>query len=70
MCAPLSLNVIVTLTFDLETTIGSSTSHDQPPYPWAMGSLVIDRTRFVYGPTDDRPTCSKQYTPSSSKGGG
>ena len=23
--------------------------------PWAMSSLVIERTRFVYGPTD-RPT--------------
>ena len=24
-------------------------------YSWAMSSLVIDRTRFVYGPTD-QPT--------------
>ena len=36
---------------------------------WAMSSLVIDWIRFVYGPTD-RPTCAKQYTPSSLKGGG
>ena len=36
--------------------------------PWTIRSLVIDRTRLVYGRTD-RPTCAKQYTPSSSKGG-
>ena len=35
--------------------------------PWAMSYLVIDRTRFVYRPTD-RSTFAKQYTPSSSKG--
>ena len=38
-----------------------------------MSSLVIEQTRFVYGPTDqpidrptDRPTYAKQYTPASS----
>ena len=35
--------------------------------PWAMSSLVIDRTRFVYGWTDQQ-TCAKQYTPTSLKG--
>ena len=38
----------------------------------ARSSLVIDRTRCVYGPTDiptEGPTCEKQYTPTSSKGG-
>ena len=50
MYAPLSLNVTVILTFDLETP----TSHDQPPYQVtrSMSYLVFDRTRFVYGPTD------------------
>ena len=57
MYAPPSLNVTVTLTFDLETPnlIGSSTSNDQPPYQvrrsLGFESQVIDRTRFVYGPT-------------------
>ena len=40
--------------------------------PWSTSSLVIDRTRLVHGPTY-RPTdvtCAKQYTTSSSKGGG
>ena len=64
-CLPISLNITVTLTFDIETpsSMGSSTSHDQQPYQvrisLGMGSLVSDRTRFVYGPTDrptDRPT--------------
>ena len=39
--------------------------------PWATSSLVIDQTRFVYGPTDlptDGWTCAKQYTPTSLKG--
>ena len=70
MYAPLSLNVTVTLTFDLETQ-NSSTSHDQPPcqvrrylgYGFSSYSLVIDWTRFVYGRTD-RPTdmCKALYS--------
>ena len=55
---PLSLNVTVTLTFDLVTQNSrgsSSTYHDQPDTKledsWAISSLVIGRTRFVYGPT-------------------
>ena len=45
--------------------------HTKLEDPWAMRFLVIDRTSFVDGPMDernDRPTCAKQYTPSSSKG--
>ena len=34
--------------------------------PWAMSSLVIDKTRFVYGPTARRT--DRQYTPTSSTG--
>ena len=37
-----------------------------------MSSLIIDRTRFVYGPTylpKDQPTSAKQYAPTSSKVG-
>ena len=26
--------------------------HNKLEDPWSMSSLVIDRTRFVYGPTD------------------
>ena len=47
--------------------------HTKVENPWAMSSLVIDRTRFAYGPMypwTDRPTSAKQYTPSSLKGGG
>ena len=58
---PLSLNVTVTLTFDLETpnSIGNRghllimPNHDtklEDPRP--MCSQVIDLTRFVYQPTD------------------
>ena len=39
--------------------------------PKSMSSLVIDRTRYVYGLTDlpmDRLTSAKQYTPSSRRG--
>ena len=50
--------------------------HTKLEDPWAISSLVIDRTNFFYGPTDrptyrptDGPTYAKQYTPSSSKGG-
>ena len=32
--------------------------HTKLEDPWGMSSLVIDWTRFVYG-----PTCAKQYTP-------
>ena len=46
--------------------------HTKLEDPWAIG---INRTWFFYGPTDgptdllmDRPTCAKQYTPTSSKG--
>ena len=74
---PLSLNVTVALTFDLETpnSIGGrllvmTNHHIKLEDPWATNSLVIDRTKFVYGPTDrqtdplnDGPTCTKQYTP-------
>ena len=42
--------------------------HTKLEDPWVIRSLVIDRTRFVYGPTD-RPTFAKQYTPTSSKRG-
>ena len=40
--------------------------HTKSEDTWAISSLVIDRTRFVYGPTDrptDGPTFAKQYTP-------
>ena len=43
--------------------------------PWAMSSILNDRTKFsVYGPSDlptNQPTCgrAKQYTPTYSKGG-
>ena len=70
---PLSLNVTVTLTFDLETPnsivghlLVMTNHHTKLEDPWAMRSLVIDRTRFVYGPTNG-PICAKQYTPTSSK---
>ena len=46
--------------------------HTKLKDPLAMSSLVIDQTRFVYGPTDQRtyrPTCAKQYNPTPSKGG-
>ena len=67
---PPSLYVTVTLTFDLETpnSIGiiyMTDHHTKLEDPWAISSLVIDWTRFVYGTTDRR---AKQYTPSSSKG--
>ena len=47
--------------------------HTKLEDPWAMSSLLIDQTRFVYGWTDQRTdwlTRAKQYTPSSSKVGG
>ena len=79
MYAPQSLNVTVTLTFDLrfpkfnrDRLLVLTNHHIKLEDPWAMSSLVIDQTRFVYGWTDgwtDGPTCAKQYTPSSSKGG-
>ena len=34
---------------DLETPNSLDVKLD---YPWAMSSQLIDRTRFVYGPTD------------------
>ena len=40
--------------------------HTKLEDPRAMSSVVIDRTRFVYGPTDRQTewrTCAKQYTP-------
>ena len=46
--------------------------HTKIENPWALSSLVIDQTRFVYGPTDwpkGGRTCAKQYTPTSSEGG-
>ena len=54
----LSLTVTATLTFDPETpnSIVMTNHHTKLEAPC---SLVIDRTRFVYGPTDqrtDRPT--------------
>ena len=52
---PLNVNVTVTLTFDLEppNSIGVIYYHNTKlEDPWAMSSLVIDRTSFVYGPTD------------------
>ena len=52
-------------------------NHTKLNDPWAISSLVIDQTRYVYGPTNGRtngqpyqPTCAKQYTPTSLKGGG
>ena len=42
--------------------------HTKVEDAWAMSSLVIDRTKFVYGQTD-RLKSAKQYTPTSSKGG-
>ena len=41
--------------------------HTKLEEPLAISSLVIDRTRFVYGPTY-QPACAQQYTPTSSKG--
>ena len=46
--------------------------HTKLEDPWVMSSLVIARTRFVYGPTDvptDRTTSAKQYTPHFFEGG-
>ena len=43
--------------------------HNKLEDHWVMSSLVIDRTMFVYWPTE-RPTYAKQYTPTSSKGEG
>ena len=74
---PLRLNV--TVTFDLETPYSIVNrghllimpNHHTKLDPWAISSLVIDWTRFVYGQTDrptDRPTFAKQYTPTSLKG--
>ena len=65
MYTPLNLNV----TFDLEKFNSCHllvmTNHNTKlEDPWAMNSLVIDQTRFVYG-----PAFAKLYTPSSSKGG-
>ena len=68
MYAPLSLNVTVTLTFDLDSPRGHllvmTNHHTKLGDLQALSSFVIDRTRFVYG-----PTFAKQYTPSSSKWG-
>ena len=60
VCPPLGLNVTVTLVFDLETKTKFNRCHlliktnhyTQLKDPRAMGSLVIDRTRFVYVRTD------------------
>ena len=56
---PLSLKVTVTLTFDLETPkfdrghlLVMTNHHTKLEGLWVMSSLVTDRTRFVYGPTD------------------
>ena len=46
--------------------------HTKLEDPWAMNSLFIDRTRFVYECTDwlyNQLTYAKQYTPTSPKGG-
>ena len=57
MYVPLSLNVTATLTFDLETpnSIGHllvmTNHHTKLEDHWTTSSLVIDRTRFVDGPT-------------------
>ena len=57
MYAP-SLNVTVTLTFDVEIPNSRGhllimTNHNTKlEDPWAMISLVIDRIRFVYRPTN------------------
>ena len=53
MYALLSLNVTVTLTFDLETPnlLVMTNHHTKLDDPWAISSLVIDWMRFVYGPT-------------------
>ena len=42
--------------------------HSKLENPWAMSSLVIDLTRFVYGLTDG-PTFAKQIYPLFFKGG-
>ena len=54
-CMPPSLNVTVTLTFDLESPnsvrghlLVMTNHHTKLEDPWAMSSLVIDQTRFVY----------------------
>ena len=80
MYAPLSLNVTVTLIFDLETpnSIGVIMTNHRTKLedPWAMSSLIIDQTRFVYGPKDRltyQPTnqhVQSYVTPTSSKEGG
>ena len=55
--SPPSLNVTVTLIFDLETKFNRghlqvmTNHHAKLEGPWAMCSLVIDHTRFVNGPT-------------------
>ena len=47
--------------------------HTKLEDPCAKSFLVIDRTRFVFRPTDgptNGPTCASNINPSSSKGGG
>ena len=52
----LSFNVTVTLIFNLETPNSIGVINRSWPTkfedPWAMCSLVIDRTRFIYWPTN------------------
>ena len=53
--------------FNRDHLLVMTNNHTKLEDPWAMSSLVIDRTRFVYRRTD-QPTCAKQYKLSSSKG--
>ena len=58
--------------FNMGHLLVMTNHHTKLEDPWAISSLVIDRTRFIYGPTyrpTDGPTFAKQYTPPSSKGG-